>query len=589
MTFQNVTDLELAFNAFRVAFESVASGELKKLLSNVAKGKSDNAYLSEFLFDSAARKNGNLSINASSVAKCVNRIKSNAFYINDKKTKGLFFMIRGSTYNISAGFVYRYVRNGKVESISLELQDYKDLDNARLKAKELSELVKSAEFKESVLSLKEYLEKKKAVKTINIKRLFSEWSEKKTLREKTRYQYQNVFINYIIPYFDKIDLNKVNLDFIRVWLEKVNKHRKDTFSIFSFCKSLFQYATHKQYIARNVFNDYCYKLDFKKYEPTNHEKFSEYKLLELLNFNRNGKKLRGLEFKDSMQGKILRFMIYMPLRIGNVMLLEWQEVDLEKRLIKIKKDKMKNKRDFVIPINNEAYKILKEMEKVKISEWVFDKRLEKVAYERRLYNAIKEVKELRQEAKKVGKYAKHGSLTQIAKKYKVNLITLKIRSCDDLQVPKYYHSKLSKDKQLSYEMLLQITLFNRMLKIHAHSFRGTFATLVNDNLHKIVNSGFNVSREIVGMCLAHDKKDIESVYSVSQMIDSKRLILDFWNNFLDNLQGKNEAFVNTSKYANRLNLRASGSDLFTRNVESGFLGGFDSSELESSDDDTLSF
>ena len=61
----------------------------------------------------------------------------------------------------------------------------------------------------------------------------------------------------------------------------------------------------------------------------------------------------------------LKLAPYLALRPYNLRSLEWDEINFEKELIEISKEKMKMDKDFVLPLSKQALQILKEIEKFK--------------------------------------------------------------------------------------------------------------------------------------------------------------------------------------------------------------------------------
>ena len=80
------------------------------------------------------------------------------------------------------------------------------------------------------------------------------------------------------------------------------------------------------------------------------------------------KKIKALLLAiDGYKGDIatkwaLSLMPYTALRPGNIRLAEWKELDFKKKIWKIKKEKMKSKEDFTIPLTDSMIAIIKQME-----------------------------------------------------------------------------------------------------------------------------------------------------------------------------------------------------------------------------------
>lgn len=68
-------------------------------------------------------------------------------------------------------------------------------------------------------------------------------------------------------------------------------------------------------------------------------------------------------------GALVRFLILTALRYSNAALLEWNEVDLAARELRIPGSRMKNRLDFVLPLSDQATAILKAQPRK--GQWVF--------------------------------------------------------------------------------------------------------------------------------------------------------------------------------------------------------------------------
>lgn len=578
MFFSNVDSLRKVCEAFKVVVDSVKRGDLKGLVRKL-KSKRCNIENADIVSEFASKGEA--------------RIK-NIHFVNDKLSKGLFYFLRSNGESVSGGFIFRFKNYEKTESISLKYKDCSELELARTEAQRLREITKSDKFKKSLLSLKEYdnLHTKKDYVELDYN-LYNEWLESirnkkrqntgKDIREATIRYYESIYNTFILPHFKGLNLLDLDSNFAREYILKISKNANTlTKTGYGFTKRIFKYLKSKGKIENNIFSDIDFWDNNGISKPTKaHKKHNAKKIKELLLFDTHDKsRFSGLNYKESMQYKLLRFMIYTPLRINNVVMLEWSEVDFEKELLYIKADKIKNKLDFKLPLNAESLKILKELHRVKISDFVFDYRLNYYARQKKIKNAILEYRELKGNSIKTP----NRTLANMAKKHNVKPHDISLNKWN-LKV-----TKISLKTQFNTRTALGANFFKKYLGITAHSLRGSFATLISDNLESIKTSKdsiYNLDKDIVGMCLAHEKNDIESVYNVSQMLKSKRIIMDFWNDFLNDLQSGEDS--NMQKVS-------SDSYLFIHrnagNVET--LGGLSKNDLEfseadSNDNDTLLF
>ena len=83
------------------------------------------------------------------------------------------------------------------------------------------------------------------------------------------------------------------------------------------------------------------------------------------------KELNVVQLQVLLTMKALR---YMPLRISNLLSMKWEDIDFENAKIVFSADKMKSKREFTLYLSKQAISIFRELETVKISDYVFASR-----------------------------------------------------------------------------------------------------------------------------------------------------------------------------------------------------------------------
>lgn len=137
------------------------------------------------------------------------------------------------------------------------------------------------------------------------------------------------------------------------------------------CKRLWRYAINHGYTEINV-ADRITNDAFAKHEIKNRPKITDEKIL--------GELLRAMEnYKgegDVIVRNVLRLTSLTMLRIGNLATLKWDNIDLDKEIIKIKRSDMKvkdkNLPDFTLPLSRQAIEVLKETKEITGGGvWVF--------------------------------------------------------------------------------------------------------------------------------------------------------------------------------------------------------------------------
>lgn len=235
------------------------------------------------------------------------------------------------------------------------------------------------------------------------------------------------------------------------------------------CKRLWRYAINHGHTEINV-PDRISNDAFKKHEQIHRAKITDEKIL--------GELLRAM---DAYQGEggvivknVLRLTSLTMLRIGNLATLKWDNIDLDKGVITIKRSDMKvkdrNLADFVLPLSHQAIEILKETKEVTgWGVWVF--------------HGIKD------------------NLTHVNKE--------------------------------SGNKALRIMGFNdedKGRKQRLHSFRGTYASLARTH-HKVHGASF----EALEKALDHqeENKVVRAYSHMADYTEQIRELLQWWADFID--------------------------------------------------------
>ncbi|WP_411710193.1 tyrosine-type recombinase/integrase [Helicobacter trogontum] len=149
-----------------------------------------------------------------------------------------------------------------------------------------------------------------------------------------------------------------------------------------------------------------YNILFKKHDVKHHESIHKQELKEILitlnkafnNIESAYKYYKKLDY--NLIPLMYKFNIYVPLRVKNIINLEWNEVDFNNKMLVIPDSKMKRGKEFKLPLNTQALAILEFMYKQKLDKYVFSLALsDNVRYKRALYNALCEYKELKDNGK----------------------------------------------------------------------------------------------------------------------------------------------------------------------------------------------
>ena len=192
----------------------------------------------------------------------------------------------------------------------------------------------------------EYEFKKKIAKSVNMsfQSLYELYFEDYSKRHKPTAinTVENFFRLHILPFFGDVEISKINSYMIREWqneiLEKKNENGKpfsenSKANIYAALKSLFNWAAKYQGLNENpcknlgAFGSKKNRSEMKIWSVGDFEKFIDF--LELKNKEKNGK------YSDAII--IFKVLFWTGLRIGEVLALTFDDINLEEKFIDVNK------------------------------------------------------------------------------------------------------------------------------------------------------------------------------------------------------------------------------------------------------------
>lgn len=142
-------------------------------------------------------------------------------------------------------------------------------------------------------------------------------------------------------------------------LSDISKDRAETADrLFSHCNRIWLYAVSLGYIDINIMANISKKDTLSKVQTKHYSKITDEKILSDLLISINN-------YNNSIQIKMaLTLLCHVPLRAKNLKELEWEQLDFGNRTITIPRKEMKtqdnNLTDFVMPLSNQVIKLLQE-------------------------------------------------------------------------------------------------------------------------------------------------------------------------------------------------------------------------------------
>ena len=269
--------------------------------------------------------------------------------------KGLYLIIKPNGSKLWR-FDFRY--GNKNLSMSFGIYPEVSLKEAREKREEARELLSKNINPISVKRIK------RASEALTLDMIINEWLElrSKSSSEATIIQNRRM-LNNITNWLGNIAIKDIKrVDIINI-LEKIqNKGAIETaHRILSLMNKIYMFAVTKEYIEHNIIADIDKKSVLVPSNKNIHHPAitlpDEIKVL-LRDINSIGERFRS----NISIIFIFKIIPYVFVRSENIRLMRWNELDLEKGIWEIPKEKMKTHIDFVCPLSRQAVDIIKKIE-----------------------------------------------------------------------------------------------------------------------------------------------------------------------------------------------------------------------------------
>lgn len=197
-------------------------------------------------------------------------------------------------------------------------------------------------------------------------RLSAEVSETYHSKLKRRYEL------YIKPYLGRMDINAVEPADVVMMIDALGEKWETAKRVHGIAARIFSLAVTKGRAKRNVVNDIDISVLVGTIKQKHYAHITDEKSLGVL-----------LNMIDTYEGDVstlmaLKILPYVFVRPSNVRFMEWDEIDLDKKLWKIPAKKMKMDRVHVVPLADQVVEMLKSMD-VRPSGYVFYSPLSKMS------------------------------------------------------------------------------------------------------------------------------------------------------------------------------------------------------------------
>ena len=266
--------------------------------------------------------------------------------------EGLYFVVKK---NGTKSWRYDFSYGGKRKSMSFGIYPTVSLKDAR---------TKKDEAKYSLANNVNPISIKKASESLTLQNVIDEWIDlrKKSSSIATITQNKRILKN-ITDWLGNIAIKDIKRADIISVLEKVQSRGviETAHRLLSLINKIYMFAVTKEYIEHNIIADIDKKsVLIPNQKDTHLAAITEPKDIKqlLLDINSIGEKLKS----DISTIFIFKLIPYVFVRSENIRLMCWDDINLEKGVWEIPKEKMKMKVDFVCPLPKQATDILKQIE-----------------------------------------------------------------------------------------------------------------------------------------------------------------------------------------------------------------------------------
>lgn len=162
------------------------------------------------------------------------------------------------------------------------------------------------------------------------------------------------------PFIGGILMNDITRDEIMACLTRIQDRGaiEEAHRIYNIISQVYQYAIANRRCERNIANDIATKWTLKASTKQHYPTITDPKEI--------GKLLIAIDgYKGEYSVRCaLQIMPYVALRPVNIRAMEWSEIDLDKAILTIPADKMKMKREHILPLVPKVGEILRELQKL---------------------------------------------------------------------------------------------------------------------------------------------------------------------------------------------------------------------------------
>jgi len=245
-------------------------------------------------------------------------------------------------------WMYEYMYNGKRTQKSLG--DYPEI--SLKKARELRDKYRQMELNNIPPSMLN----KSTKKQYTLENLVLEYLDRKNISDKHKRDTINRLNNHVFKYIGSMDIRDIKkIDIVNVFRNLT--HIPETARrLFNILDNTFKYASTLEIVERNIIADVDFNVLVPKKDSKNFPHITDIEDMKKL--------LKDIENCncDITVKTALKLAPYLFIRPFPLIAMEWNEIDFENKQWHIPAEKMKKKREHIVPLTDSMIKILKEIQ-----------------------------------------------------------------------------------------------------------------------------------------------------------------------------------------------------------------------------------
>jgi len=265
-------------------------------------------------------------------------------------------------------WLFRYMIEGRAREMGLGALHTVSLKKARAKAQRCRELLD-----EDVDPLEDRERQRAAQqksKTFeDCTRAYLEAHESKWSNDKHRWQWENTLRRFAFPVIGKLPVSEINVHHVERILKPIWQTKTETaVRTRGRIEAVLAWAKVKKYCDGENPATWTNNLDKLLPAPSEIRKVEN---LAAMPYADVPEFIARLRQREGIASRALEFTILTAARTTETIGAQWAEIDLYAKTWTVPAERMKAGKEHVVPLPDRAVEILREMESVKSSEWVF--------------------------------------------------------------------------------------------------------------------------------------------------------------------------------------------------------------------------